>query len=181
MLENVLYDRKNMLYEDLLEHVTSHQMLVTCCIDAHFTAAQVLPNRALIYYDPLNSRLAYVGGEGFKKFLSYLLLKCGYGDNQHIAENEDHYTGSSTNATRRMIYSVWRDIHKISGPDRLVRMIELPLNLDHWLLINDRHEPAPHVDAADGQHVLLPDLPLRGPLQGLRAIARARPELDRAA
>ena len=142
MLENVLYDRKNMLYEDLLEHVTSHQMLVTCCIDAHFTAAQVLPNRALIYYDPLRSRLAYVTpGEEFKKLMSYLLLKCGYGDNQHIAENEDHYTGSSTNATRRMIYSVWRDIHKISGPDRLVRMIELPLNLDHWLLINDRNNP----------------------------------------
>ena len=42
MLENVLYDRKNMRYEELLEHVTSNLMLVTCCIDAHFTAFQVL-------------------------------------------------------------------------------------------------------------------------------------------
>ena len=98
MLSNVLYDRKNMLYEgktmplprllprlpclcpfhrqpwfgravascmqallmasthhfclhersvaffvaDLLEFVTSNQMLVTCCIEAHFTAFQVL-------------------------------------------------------------------------------------------------------------------------------------------
>ena len=34
MLSNVLYERKNMLYEDLLEHVTSNMMLVTCCIGA---------------------------------------------------------------------------------------------------------------------------------------------------
>ena len=32
MLSNVLYERKNMLYEDLLEHVTNNMMLVTCCI-----------------------------------------------------------------------------------------------------------------------------------------------------
>ena len=48
MLENVLYDRKNMLYEELLEHVTSKRMLVTCCIDAHFTAFQVVGNSARV-------------------------------------------------------------------------------------------------------------------------------------
>ncbi len=41
MLQNVLYDRKNMLYEELLAHVSSERMLVTCCIDSHFTAFQV--------------------------------------------------------------------------------------------------------------------------------------------
>ena len=31
MLDNVMYDRKNMLYEELLTYVTEHRMLVTCC------------------------------------------------------------------------------------------------------------------------------------------------------
>ena len=41
MLEGVLFERKNMLYEELLELVIKQRMLVTCCIDAHFTAFQV--------------------------------------------------------------------------------------------------------------------------------------------
>ena len=41
MLDNVLYDRKNMLYEELVDYVSKQQMLVTCCIDSHFTAFQV--------------------------------------------------------------------------------------------------------------------------------------------
>ena len=69
MLNNVLYDRKNLLYEDLLEHVTEHQMLVTCCIDAHFTAFQVLGKHSLIFYDPLKPSLGYISKpEEFKKF-----------------------------------------------------------------------------------------------------------------
>ena len=61
MLENVLYDRKNMLYEDLLEYVTANRMLVTCCIDAHFTAIQIVGPHALVYYDPLKSGLGLSG------------------------------------------------------------------------------------------------------------------------
>ena len=38
MCDNVLFERKNMLYDELLEYVTQRRMLVTCCIDAHFTA-----------------------------------------------------------------------------------------------------------------------------------------------
>ena len=41
MLENVVFERKNLLYEELLEQVIARRMLVTCCIDAHFTAFQV--------------------------------------------------------------------------------------------------------------------------------------------
>ena len=41
MLENVVYERKNLLYEELLEQVVAQRSLVTCCIDAHFTAFQV--------------------------------------------------------------------------------------------------------------------------------------------
>ena len=44
MLENVVYERKNMLYEELFKMVDSRKMLITCCIDAHFTALQMLGN-----------------------------------------------------------------------------------------------------------------------------------------
>ena len=42
-----------MLYEELLGHVLANRMLVTCCIDAHFTAFVVLPDQSVLYYDPL--------------------------------------------------------------------------------------------------------------------------------
>ena len=142
MLENVLYERKNMLYEDLFELVTTEKMLVTCCIDAHFTAFQVLPNRQLVYYDPMRATLAHVGGDGFKKLVLYLLLKCHYGNSQHIQENADHYTGSGTTTTRRLIYCLWRDMNKIQGnmADQ-VRSRGLPLNLDRYLLVNGEGDP----------------------------------------
>jgi len=38
MLENVIYERKNMKYDELLDHVVENKMLIVCCIDAHFTA-----------------------------------------------------------------------------------------------------------------------------------------------
>lgn len=88
MLSNVLYDRKNMLYEELLAHVTQNCMLVTCCIDAHFTAFQVLPNKSLLYYDPLKSSLFHVSGDSFNTLVGFLLLKCNYGNSQHMTENE---------------------------------------------------------------------------------------------
>jgi hypothetical protein len=72
MLEGVLYDRKNMLYEDLLTLVTEKRMLVPCCIDAHFTAFQVLGDRTLIYYDPLNSGLELVTGDSYTALAGFL-------------------------------------------------------------------------------------------------------------
>ena len=144
MLNNVLYDRKNMLYEELLEHVTENQMLVTCCIDAHFTAFQVLGKHSLIFYDPLKPSLGYISKpEEFKKFALFMMLKCGYGDNTHIQENKNHYTGDNSNPTRRTIYNLWRNINKIDGPDSLseVRLKPLGLNLNRWLLINGRRDP----------------------------------------
>ena len=99
MLENVLYDRKNMLYEELLDHVTTNRMLVTCCIDSHFTAFQVLSKDALVYYDPLKPHLAYISGtENYRRFVLFLLLKCSYGDSQHIQENKNYCT-LATNPT----------------------------------------------------------------------------------
>jgi len=96
MLENVLYDSKNMLYEELLEHVTKNQMLVTCCIDSHFTAFQILPKKALLYYDPLSAQLKYMSGRQYDDFVIFMLLKCNYGDSQHIQE-----TKTTTRVTNR--------------------------------------------------------------------------------
>lgn len=143
MLENVLYDRKNMLYEELLEHVSAHEMLVTCCIDAHFTAFQVFQEKkgkpAMLYYDPLKASLTKVSGDGFKTLCLYLLMKCNYGDSQHIQENKDHYLGIVGNPTRRTIYHMWKKINQISSPNYLngVKFLKAPLNLKDHLLIND--------------------------------------------
>lgn len=144
MLDNVLCDRKNMLYEDLLTFVTDNEMLVTCCIDAHFTAFCVLNGNkkkpCLLYYDPCSSTCKLVTGESFKTLALYLLLKCNYGDSQHIQENKDYYTGVSANATRRTIYTLWKKIHQVSSIRQLyqVKLQPVPLNLDSYLLVNDK-------------------------------------------
>ena len=102
MLENVVYERKNLLYEELLEHVIAQRSLVTCCIDAHFTAFQVLDNNCCVYYDPLKPRLTLVyGDQSMRKFICYLLLKCSYADNSHVQENKGHYMGPDATPIRR--------------------------------------------------------------------------------
>lgn len=50
-------ERKNMLYEDLLNYVTANRMLVTCCIDAHFTAFQVRALRLRVRLESSGSEL----------------------------------------------------------------------------------------------------------------------------
>jgi hypothetical protein len=145
MLENVLYERKNMLYEELLAHVTKNAMLVTCCIDAHFTAFQVLRSTppSLLYYDPLKSSLYRVSGEGYRILTAFLLLKCNYGDSQHIQDNKDYYVGHDSNATRRLIFQLWRKINTLDDPSSLhgINWKQAPLNLDRYLLINGRNNP----------------------------------------
>lgn len=141
MLENVLYERKNMLYEELLSYVTSQRMLVICCIESHFTAFQILSDTSLIYYDPLKPWLHAVGKDGFKRFVTWHLLKCSYGDNQHLAENKNHYVGHEhSNSTRRMIYELWRNINKVSFCG--VPTTAIGLNLGRYLLVNNPREPA---------------------------------------
>lgn len=143
MLANVLYDRKNMLYEELLEHVASNCMLVTCCIDAHFTAFQVLPGRSLIYYDPLKPSLSHVSGSGFDRLAGFLLLKCNYGDSQHMQDNKDYYTGSDSNPKRRLLYQMWDRIQKLDvGSLGGVGWTQVPMNLDRYLLINNARNPS---------------------------------------
>lgn len=148
MLDNVLCDRKNMLYEELLQYITDREMLVVCCIDAHFTGFSVLSSGgnskknkpALLYYDPVSSTCKLATGESFKYLALYFLLKCNYGDSQHIQDNKDYYTGVSANSTRRTIYSLWKKIHQVSSPQNLpqVRLQPVSLNLTDYLLINEK-------------------------------------------
>jgi hypothetical protein len=147
MLENVLYERKNMLYEELLDYVTKNEMLVTCCIDAHFTAFQVLNGRtskpSLIYYDPLRSNLKRASGDGFTTAAIFLLLKCNYGDSQHIQEHKAYYTGIGSSAVRRTIYQTWQNINTTTNLGSLhgIQWKAAPLNLNRYLLINDPRQP----------------------------------------
>ena len=93
----------------------------------------------MLYYDPLKASLQKVSGDGFRTLCLYLLIKCNYGDSQHIQENKDHYTGIGATATRRVIYHLWRKINQISSPSYLsgVKFQKAPLNLDDHVLIND--------------------------------------------
>jgi hypothetical protein len=64
----------------------------------------------------------------------YKLLKCNYGDSQHICENEDHYTKS--NATRKQLYRIWKSINDLSLTRLNLRTSTVPLGLDAYYLIN---------------------------------------------
>jgi hypothetical protein len=141
MLENVLYDRKNMLYEELLELVLSKGMLVQCCIDAHCTAFQVLPDQSVIYYDPLSPSLSHLSGDSCKQFVLFMLLKCKYADSNHVQENKNHYTGDKSTPIRRTIYKLWKTINKATIRTLGVRMGTVSLNLDRYLLINSPSNP----------------------------------------
>ena len=97
MLHGVLYDRKNMQYDELILHLADRQMLVTCCIDAHFTAFQMISTKCMLYYDPTDSSVGVWTKEAdvFRN-ACYFLMKCNYGDNNHIIENEKYYRQGST-------------------------------------------------------------------------------------
>ena len=149
MLQNVLYDRKNMLYEELLNHVIDNEMLVTCCIDAHFTAFKMFKQGsggkvALLHYDPQSPHLGLATGDQAKRFALFKMMKCNYGDGQHIQDNKDHYTGGtgmgSSASTRRTIYNMWKKIHQV---DRLfdVKFASVRLNLDRYVLFNRPSRP----------------------------------------
>ena len=98
-----------------------------------------MPKKSLIYYDPLKPSLSYISGDSYTKFVSFMLLKCNYGDSQHIQENKDYYTGSDSNSTRRTIYSLWKTINKQSAPYCNTKQVSL--NLDTYLLINNARNP----------------------------------------
>ena len=113
MLDNVIYESKNMTYDVLFTHIATTEALVTCCIEAHFTAFQMLkepPNDSsffssgrgsggpiLLYYDPLNPYLMVARGDhDVQRAALYLLMKCRYGDNGHLEGNKKYYTESGS-------------------------------------------------------------------------------------
>lgn len=141
MLAHVVYERSNMLYEDLLNEVLSRCALIVCCIDAHFTALQLLPGGCGVYYDPLNPQLVLVSGSSCRKLAAFLLMKCSYGDNRHLTENKSHYTGSDATATRRMIWRLWQDINTLELRHLRIETERVSLALDRHVLINDKQNP----------------------------------------
>jgi hypothetical protein len=237
MLDNVLYDRKNMLYEELLEYIIQREMIVICCIEEHFTAFKVMSSSGsstkssqaasskesttastsrsgggifgigrskrkdnrnyfesengdpapqsqppqqqtkksnkkpqppcMVYYDPLNSQLQIFRGDAFYSMAIFLLLKCNYGDSNHIQENKNHYTTNagaavtssspfggytsttSSSSIRHRIYYTWKRIHQLSSPPppplgSAGGSYKGPayLDLTEYLLINDRGNPS---------------------------------------
>ena len=141
MLENVLCDRKNMYYDELFLYVQENKMFVPCCIDAHFTAFQVVGKNALLYYDPTSSDVKLVRGEhAFTTFMGFLLIKCNLGNSQHMVDKKSYYTGNESNSLRRNLYNLWKDINttELSRIVYSVRMRSIPLDLNTWMLINGR-------------------------------------------
>jgi hypothetical protein len=63
MEEGVLYDRKNMHYDQVYDLCVNDHLLVICCIEQHFTAFKVLSKERILYYDPLRSKLVMIEGE----------------------------------------------------------------------------------------------------------------------
>ena len=114
------------------------------CIDAHFTAFQVLDKESCIYYDPLKPSLTHVhGADSFRRFALFHLLKCNYADNSHIQENKNYYTGADATPTRRIIYKLWQNILKldVGMVDGQMRTRQVGLNLDRYCLVNNPRDP----------------------------------------
>ena len=138
MLSNVLYDRKNMTYDVLFQHVTKNRMFVPCCIDAHCTAFQVVGDKQLIYYDPLNSAVKLVDGQSYDRFMGYLLIKCNLGNSQHMVDNKGYYKGENGNRLKTILYDIWDEINKYVPR---VYKEPIPLDLDTYLMINNKGDP----------------------------------------
>ena len=157
MLENVLYERKNMQYEELLNYAIDRSCFVVCCIEAHFTAFKFLTNTSssaevgcstgkksqrsvsLLYYDPAgNGGLQLMTSDASKKFALFRLMKCQYGDNQHIIDNPNHYK-NSTNLVRNWIGNIWKKINRTESIH--IPSITVDLNLESYVFLNQRRDP----------------------------------------
>lgn len=139
MLDNtvILDDRKNMRYDELYQLTITKRMVVICCIESHFTAFQVLSKDRILYYDPLQSDLMLITSEdSCQGFTLFKLLKCAYGDSQHIIEHKDFYTGSDSNALKKLIYRIWNSLNTISERSLAIKMSPIAIPLKQYCLIN---------------------------------------------
>ena len=144
MLRGVVYDRMNLTYDELFNHVSANQCLVTCCIDAHFTAFQMINKTTLLYYDPLQPCLNVARGERDVHHAAlYLLMKCHYGDNGHVHENEKYYTSPTSTRLQNAVFQMWKKINNVAGVSALgIRWARVPLNVsDRYLFVNSKTTP----------------------------------------
>ena len=144
MLRGVVYDRMNLTYDELFNHVSANQCLVTCCIDAHFTAFQMINKTTLLYYDPLQPCLNVARGERDVHHAAlYLLMKCHYGDNGHVHENEKYYTSPTSTRLQNAVFQMWKKINSVAGVSALgIRWARVPLNVsDRYLFVNSKTTP----------------------------------------
>lgn len=96
----------------------------------------------MLYYDPLKPCLFHVTGDSFTTLVGFLLLKCNYGNSQHMTENEAYYTGSDSTPIRRKLFHLFRKLLDTEvGTLYNVKWKEVPLDLDHYLLINRARDP----------------------------------------
>lgn len=128
-----------MKYDELTDHCIKNKVMIVCCIEEHFTALNILSNEAIIYYDPMAAGLTLVyGSESVMKFVVFHLMKCKYGDQGHVSENKDYYTGSNSNSMRKFIYSTWKNLMDMSV-ERLysVKDMKVKMNLSEYMFINN--------------------------------------------
>ena len=75
-----------------------------------------------------------MSGDSAKKFALFRLMKCHYGDNQHIIDNTNHYKGHS-NPIRRLIWQIWKGINRTE--DISVASHSVDLNLSEYVFLNE--------------------------------------------
>ena len=98
----------------------------------------------------MSPNLQYVTGEDYTKFVCFCLLKCNYADSQHIQENQDHYTSATASHTRRLIYRLWREIHRMELDMLRFSRSHVKLNLNRYLLVNNARDVASMSTQATG-------------------------------
>ena len=101
----------------------------------------MMGNKSLLFYDPMSPSLQMVSGEDYTTLVLFCLLKCAYGDSQHIQEHEDHYTSPTSGRVRRLIYQLWRKIHQMDLSQLRYSRSQVNLGLSDYLLVNNAKDP----------------------------------------
>lgn len=73
-------------------------------------------------------------GDSAKKFALFRLMKCHYGDNQHIIDNPNHYKGHN-NPIRRLIWQIWKSINRMEDINVASHCVDL--NLNRYVFLNE--------------------------------------------
>ena len=76
-------------------------------------------------------------GQDAKKFAIFMMMKCNYGDGQHIQDNKDHYVGNAMNYARQTIYHLYKKINQVDTCSG-VYLSGIRLNLNRYVLFNGK-------------------------------------------